>query len=135
MTNDSIKNNLILDLDTFSLGGYNLGGQKNKDVTKKGDGYGIYGTGKEVANIFTCFNDGYNDFSAFKGIVRYRGQEYFFDKNTTYQQVLSLLGIPSNEWNDGVEMAALFEVEDKEIEVSWNIDGASSLDYISLSIN
>jgi len=135
---------LLLNMDEYSLLEYKLGdavpekfgGDYYQNFDK---GYGIYLEHGQISTIVIYFREGYKKFDAFNGGIIFKGNENNFDKNTTFEEVTSVLGKPNNQWNDQVEMCAEYfkknENQDFNIEIIWHVDGKVTLDYISIELN
>ena len=135
---------LILNIDKCSFLDYSLGDVVPKEF--KGNyyqnhdrGYGIYLANNQISTIVVYLREGYEKFNTFNGAIIINGNKYQFDKNTTFEEVISVFGMPEDQWNDGVEMCAEYSKKNTsqefDIEIIWHIDGKVSLDYISIELN
>lgn len=142
MNNDK-SNKPLLNIDTLSILDYKLGNKEPEEF--KGDyyqnfkkGYGIYLANNQISTIVIYLREGYEKFNAFTGAIIFNKNEYFFDKNTTFEEVISIFGQPKDQWNDRVEMCAEYSKKNLnqgfDIEILWHVDGDFSLDYISIEL-
>lgn len=134
---------LLLNIDECSLLDYKLGDvvpKKFRDNYYQNfdKGYGIYLANNQISTIVVYIREGYEKFNAFNGGIIFNGNENHFDKNTSFEEVTSIFGMPDNQWNDQVEMCAEYskknENQEFDMEIIWHIDGRVTLDYISIEL-
>ncbi len=133
----------VLNIDTLSILDYKLGNKvpvefKDNYYQNFNEGYGIYLANNQISTIVIYLREGYEKFNAFTGAIIVNENKYYFDKNTTFEEIVSIFGKPKDHWNDGVEMCAEYSKKNQnqsfEIEILWHVDGEVSLDYISIEL-
>ncbi|MCF2858419.1 hypothetical protein L1286_13100 [Pseudoalteromonas sp. SMS1] len=130
-------NELTLNLNSGTLQGQTIGydisiSKELSSLESKQHGYSINVIDGKVLSLFICFRSGYRGFDSFKGVCKINLDTYKFNNLTTLDEFIALLGSPTEQWNDGVEQCAIFSINDREIEVIWNVDGEVSLDYLAI---
>lgn len=131
--------NLVFNLNKGTLGEYQIdvkepshfNGNYHQDFKQ---GYGVYLSNNKVSSLVAYFRSGYSGFKSFKGLVVINDKSLSLDQNTTYDEIISAFGKPSEEWNDGVERCVMYTLNKMEIEIIWHVDSFLSLDYISLEV-
>lgn len=132
---------LNFNIDRGSIANYIIGEPLEADLESIGPseqaqkGFSIYEKNGLVAGITVFFRSGYlgHDNKSYEGNISFDGHDVDLSYKSTPENVVSILGPPNEQWNDGVEMCMIFLLGGKEIEVIWNVDKEKVLEYISVS--
>ncbi len=131
---------ILFNIDKGSLSKHKLGDEVGAYCGNSDKGYAMnsYRDDLRLSNIVVYFRKGYGDFNVFNGSIMINGNEYHFDKHTTFEEITSAFGSSDNQWNDGVEMCVEYNKKgvnrDFDIEIIWHVDGEVTLDYISVEL-
>ena len=132
---------LIFNIDQGSIANYTVGElfetemeNAHPSVHAK-EGFSIYEKDGMVAGITIFFKAGYlgHNNKVYQGRISYNNDEVDLSSTSTPEDIVNVFGIPSEQWNDGVEKCMIFMTEGKEIEFIWSVDKVNALEYISVS--
>ena len=130
-------NILTFNLDNGSLGKYVLSSKapmefNNKHLICYKEGYTVSLFNKKISAILVCFRKGYMNFSTFLGTIIINKKGYYFNADTTLENIKNILGEPIEEWNDGVEKCVIYCHRGRDVEIVWHVNGVTTLDYVSI---
>lgn len=133
-------NELILDLDSGSIGGFAIGSSEESSQNKGSlnnptEGYSINLHEGTVSSLFVCYLSGYNGFQCFSGSIKINNDYFNFNSSTTVAEIKSKFGSPTNEWNDGVEKCLEYSTKSFFIEALWSVENGELLQYVSVEYN
>ncbi len=127
---------LVFDLVKGMLGSFKLNEPLSKEfqgitVRIEGDGYDIGVIDGNVRHISAYFLPIASRREIFDGDIIINNKRIAFDCNKSSEFVKSLLGTPSDSWNDGSEESVVYQFGDIEVAFSWDISAGHRLYFIS----